>query len=53
MNLVIADDVKNVPAEVYLMTHVTNPLLTSETLSLALKRSFRIMMMAALTHYLQ
>lgn len=38
MNLVIADDVKNVPAEVYLMTHVTNPLLTSETLSLALKR---------------
>jgi CMP-N-acetylneuraminic acid synthetase len=28
MNLVLADDVANVPAETYLMTHTTNPLLS-------------------------
>lgn len=28
MNLVIADDIANVPADVYLMTHTTNPLLS-------------------------
>ena len=40
MNLVIADDVANVDADVYLMTHTTNPLLASTTISSALK-SFR------------
>lgn len=32
MNLVLADDVANVPADVYLMTHTTNPLLSSATI---------------------
>lgn len=37
MNLVLADDVANVPADVYLMTHTTNPLLTTGTIQEALK----------------
>lgn len=36
MNLVLADDVANVPADVYLMTHTTNPLVSAETLRKAL-----------------
>ncbi|HIE83564.1 MAG TPA: acylneuraminate cytidylyltransferase family protein [Dehalococcoidia bacterium] len=32
MNLVLADDVENVPADLYLMTHTTNPLLSSATI---------------------
>jgi len=31
MNLVLADDVANVPADVYMMTHTTNPLLSIGT----------------------
>lgn len=31
MNLILADDIAAVPAERYLMTHVTNPLLSAET----------------------
>ena len=31
MNLVLADDVANVPADAYLMTHTTNPLLSLES----------------------
>jgi CMP-N-acetylneuraminic acid synthetase len=36
MNLVLADDVANVPADVYLMTHTTNPLLGVESIRQAL-----------------
>jgi CMP-N-acetylneuraminic acid synthetase len=36
MNLVLADDVANVPADVYLMTHTTNPLMSADT---SVKRS--------------
>jgi CMP-N-acetylneuraminic acid synthetase len=36
MNLVLADDVLNVPADVYLMTHTTNPLMSADTLRKAL-----------------
>jgi CMP-N-acetylneuraminic acid synthetase len=36
MNLVLADDVQSVEADIYLMTHTTNPLLSSETLRKAL-----------------
>lgn len=36
MNLVLADDVANVPADIYLMTHTTNPLLTAGTIGAAL-----------------
>lgn len=36
MNLVLADDVANVPADVYLMTHTTNPFVSLETLRRAL-----------------
>lgn len=32
MNLVLADDIANVPSEHYLMTHTTNPLLRPETI---------------------
>lgn len=36
MNLVLADDVANIPADVYLMTHTTNPLVSSNTIRRAL-----------------
>lgn len=36
MNKVLADDIANVPAEIYAMTHTTNPLLTAETVRSAL-----------------
>ena len=32
MNLVIADDIANVPADIYLMTHTTNPLLSAASI---------------------
>ena len=32
MNLILADDIKAVPAETYLMTHTTNPLLKADTI---------------------
>ena len=37
MNLVIADDLENINADIFLMTHTTNPLLSCETISQALK----------------
>ena len=36
MNLVLADDVANVPADLYLMTHTTNPLMSSDTIRKAI-----------------
>ena len=36
MNLVLADDVSNVLADTYLMTHTTNPLLSSRTIRQAI-----------------
>lgn len=36
MNLVLADDIAAVPADIYLMTHTTNPLLSAETITKAL-----------------
>ena len=36
MNLVLADDVANVPADIYLMTHATNPLVSADTIRNAL-----------------
>ena len=36
MNLVLADDVRAVPADIYLMTHTTNPMLSGATISAAL-----------------
>lgn len=38
MNLVLADDVQNVDADVYIMTHTTNPLMSSKTVKDALAR---------------
>lgn len=38
MNRVLADDVENVEADIYLMTHTTNPLLSSDTMRRALKQ---------------
>ena len=38
MNLVVADDIANVPADIYLMTHTTNPLISGDTISKALFR---------------
>lgn len=37
MNLVLADDVAAVPAAIYLMTHTTNPLMSSDTVNRALE----------------
>lgn len=37
MNKVLADDIANVPADVFLMTHTTNPLLSAFTMSQALQ----------------
>jgi len=37
MNLVLADDIAAIPADIYLMTHTTNPLMSSNTLLSALK----------------
>jgi CMP-N-acetylneuraminic acid synthetase len=36
MNLIIKDDLQNVPADTYLMTHTTNPLLSAATVTGAL-----------------
>lgn len=36
MNLVLADDVENVEADIYLMTHTTNPLMSADTIRRAL-----------------
>ena len=38
MNIVLADDVANVEGDVYLMTHTTNPLLSSVTIKKAIKQ---------------
>ncbi len=37
MNLVLADDVMAIPADIFLMTHTTNPLLSVETVQSAIK----------------
>lgn len=36
MNVVLADDVENIEADIYIMTHTTNPLLSSDTIRRAL-----------------
>ncbi|MDA7842758.1 acylneuraminate cytidylyltransferase family protein [Methylophilaceae bacterium] len=36
MNLIIEDDVRNVDSDIYLMTHTTNPLITTDTVGKAL-----------------
>lgn len=36
MNLILADDIANVPAATYLMTHTTNPMLKAATIGAAL-----------------
>lgn len=41
MNLVLADDVASVPADIYLMTHTTNPFLSAKTIGDALDRYVR------------
>lgn len=37
MNLVLADDLANIDADIYLMTHTTNPLMSAKTIRDALK----------------
>lgn len=37
MNLVLADDIANVPSDIYLMTHTTNPLMSADTVRGAIK----------------
>jgi CMP-N-acetylneuraminic acid synthetase len=36
INLLLADDIANVPADLYLMTHTTNPLISPETIRKAI-----------------
>ena len=38
MNLVIEDDVKNIDADIYLMTHTTNPFLSKKSIQDAIKK---------------
>lgn len=38
MNLVLADDIANVDADIYLMTHTTNPLMSAATIRQALAK---------------
>ena len=38
MNVVLADDVENIEADIYMMTHTTNPLLSSDTIRRALNQ---------------
>lgn len=38
MNLVLADDVENVDADIFLMTHTTNPMLQTETINNAIEK---------------
>jgi len=38
MNLILADDIKATGADVYIMTHTTNPLITAETIREGLRR---------------
>jgi CMP-N-acetylneuraminic acid synthetase len=38
MNRILEDDIRAVPAETYVMTHTTNPMLTSATIAAALAR---------------
>ena len=38
MNLILADDIKNTSANMYLMTHTTNPLLSAKTINEALNK---------------
>jgi CMP-N-acetylneuraminic acid synthetase len=39
MNLILADDVANIPADLYVMTHTTNPLLSAATIKAALDKA--------------
>lgn len=38
MNLILADDVTSVPASFYVMTHITNPLLSADTVKAAIDK---------------
>tara|TARA_B100000963_G_C22303138_1_gene526598 strand:- start:239 stop:679 length:441 start_codon:yes stop_codon:yes gene_type:complete len=38
MNLVINDDVQNIDADIYLMTHTTNPLISIDTIKKAISK---------------
>ena len=38
MNVVLADDVDNIDADIYMMTHTTNPLLSADTIQRALNQ---------------
>ena len=38
MNLIIANDIKKFPADIFLMTHTTNPLLSENTIRLAINK---------------
>lgn len=38
MNLILADDIAAIPADTYIMTHTTNPLITSKTIKEGLKK---------------
>ncbi|NJN02676.1 MAG: acylneuraminate cytidylyltransferase family protein [Leptolyngbyaceae cyanobacterium RM1_1_2] len=41
MNSILADDIAHVPAYLYIMTHTTNPLLSSATIRQALQRFYQ------------
>ncbi len=45
MNLILADDIAAVPADTYLMTHTTNPMLSTSTIAAALA-AYRVGMLS-------
>ena len=47
MNAVLADDVENVPADIYFMTHTTNPLLSVKTIRSALEKFSELELLGA------
>ncbi|WP_456296410.1 acylneuraminate cytidylyltransferase family protein [Vibrio sp. AK197] len=40
MNLILSDDIDNIDAETYIMTHTTNPLISSETIKNGLQQFY-------------
>ena len=52
MNTIIDDDIKNIDADIYIMTHTTNPFISDETISNALKVFKKALKKNLLTLYL-
>ena len=45
MNKILKYDIENTDANTYIMTHTTNPLISTKTLRLALKKFLKVVIM--------